>query len=270
LAQLQKALDTAKDQTSLSATTARYIVEFTKEMEATPEAFDFRMQESLGAGGRRLFPPETPPKKYADLIATLGLTADIGAELTRAERLAADVRAGRDPLAGITGDVHLAYRSDLDGTLLPYRIYVPTTYNKSKQYPMILLLHNGSADENTFLLATALQEAAESRGYILASINGRGPYSFYRKDNGAERDLFDVLALMEKYYTIDKSHVFLTGHPMGGLGTWNIGLEYRDRFAALAPMAGTRPSPDLDAKLTSGKPIPILIAVGGKDTPSSA
>jgi acetyl esterase/lipase len=265
LAQLQKALDGAKDQTSLSATTARYILEFTKEIKATPEAFDFRMQLATGAGPRPAR-PETPPRKYAELIGSLGLTADIGDDLTRAEKLAVDVRAGRDPLAGVKGDVRLAYRSDLDGVLMPYRIFVPTRYNKSQKYPMIVLLHGGGMDENTFLLGSTLQDIAAERGYILASINGRGPISSYLKSNGAEKDLFDVMALMEKYYNIDRNHIFLTGHSMGGLGTWIIGLEYRDRFAALAPMAGTRQAADLDARLASGKRIPILITVGGKDT----
>ncbi len=53
---------------------------------------------------------------------------------------------------------------------------------------------------------------------------------------------------------------------MGAMGTWRIGLDFRDRFAALAPMAGSRMSPDLESKLAAGRKIPILITCGGKDT----
>jgi dienelactone hydrolase len=262
LARLQIALTEARDQSSLSATTARYILEITKEAKATPEAFDFHMP----APGESPSQSATPSTKYANYVSAMVFTMDFGVELTRAEQLATEVRAGRDPLAGVKGDVHLAYRSNLDGMLMPYRIYVPETYEKSRKYPLIMLLHPAACDENTLMLGKLLQPIAEKRGYVIASINGRGPFSGFRKDNGAQKDLFDVLALMENYYSIDTNHVFLAGVSMGGIGTWNIGFEFRDQFAALAPMAGTVAMPEIDSKLASGKKIPILITAGGKDT----
>jgi predicted esterase len=39
-------------------------------------------------------------------------------------------------------------------------------------------------------------------------------------------------------YPIDPDRVVLTGHSMGGHGTWHVGLAHSDRFAALAPSAG--------------------------------
>jgi len=70
----------------------------------------------------------------------------------------------------------------------------------------------------------------------------------------------------DRRLNIDADHIFLTCHSMGGEGTWRIGLDYPERFAALAPMAWTRERPDLDAKIASGRKIPILITCGGKDT----
>ncbi len=261
LASLEKSLDTAKDQSSLTATTARYILELTKEANATPEAFDFRMPSDSPSVAASL------SKTYADYVSPMVFRMDFTAELTRAEALAADARAGRDPLAAITGDVHLAYRSELDRMLMPYRIFVPQNYEKSKQYPLIVLLHAAACDENTLMMPNFFQALAADRGYLLASINGRGPYSDFREESGARQDLFDVIALMQKHYNIDSNHIFLTGASMGGFGTWTIGLEYRDRFAALASMAGTatRTMDYLKGKLDSGKKIPVLITVGGKD-----
>jgi predicted peptidase len=179
--------------------------------------------------------------------------------------LAVAVQNGRDPMAGVTGDVHLAYRSSLDGMLLPYRIYVPKGYTPTLNYPLIVFLHGAMSDENTFMAPEVLQPAAERYGYLVVAINGRGPISFYSKDSGAQQDMLDVMALMQKYYKIDPNRVFLTGHSMGGMGTWKLGLEFRENFAALAPQAGTGLMPDLDATLATGKKIPILITVGGKD-----
>ena len=275
LADLEKGLDAAADQKSLTATTARYTLEVLKEAKADPAAFDPRPVQTTPrppAGAAPAKPPAPPPatveipKKHSAYIATMGITMDFAAELARAEALLADVRAGRDPLASVTGDVHLAYRSDLDGMVMPYRIYVPPDYDKSKKYPLVMFLHGANCDENTFMSAGVLQPAASRLGYIVASINGRGPFSGYRKENGAQKDLFDVMALMQKYYNIDGRQVFLTGHSMGGMGTWTVGLEYRDRFAALAPMAGTRNTPELLASLETGRRIPVLITAGGKDT----
>jgi predicted esterase len=268
LADLERTLNAVSDQKSLTATTARFILEIIKEAKENPQAFDPKAANAP-ARPRQTGPdtgaPEARSQKHADYIASFGITMDFASELKRASALAADLKVGRDPVAGLKGDVHLAYRSDLDGMLQPYRIYVPSTYDKNKKYPLVMFLHGANCDEDTFMNAEILQPAAEDRGYIIASINGRGPFSSYRRDNGAEKDLFDVMALMQKYYNIDSDHIFLTGHSMGGMGTWRVGLDFRDRFAALAPMAGTRDMPDLEAKLASGRKIPILITTGGKD-----
>lgn len=39
-------------------------------------------------------------------------------------------------------------------------------------------------------------------------------------------------------WPLDPDRVLLTGYSMGGYGTWNIGLRYHERFAAIAPLAG--------------------------------
>ena len=39
-------------------------------------------------------------------------------------------------------------------------------------------------------------------------------------------------------FKVDHDAVILAGYSMGGFGTWNLGLRYHDRFAAIAPMAG--------------------------------
>jgi predicted peptidase len=48
--------------------------------------------------------------------------------------------------------------------------------------------------------------------------------------------VLDVMTLMQKYYNVNANCIYLNGHSMGRGGTWTIGLLYRDKFAALAPM----------------------------------
>ena len=42
-------------------------------------------------------------------------------------------------------------------------------------------------------------------------------------------------------------------------------MEYRDRFAALAPIAGTRATPEVETLPQSGRKIPLMIVCGVKD-----
>jgi pimeloyl-ACP methyl ester carboxylesterase len=202
--------------------------------------------------------------------AGLGLdeAMDYGAELDSAIERARALKEGHDPLASATGDLHLAYRSSFDGKLVPYRIFIPSNYDKSRKYPLVVLLHGAGADENSFAVGynKVFLRLAEQRGYILAAANGRGFVSGYAKANGGEQDVLDVTELMQKNYSIDPSRVYLAGHSMGGAGTWVVGLQYRDRYAALAPMAGTGISGNLEAALSApGRKIPVFISCGGRD-----
>ena len=51
-------------------------------------------------------------------------------------------------------------------------------------------------------------------------------------------DALEVLDLAKRSYPIDESRVYLTGHSMGGHGTYHIGSLYPDQFAAIGPSAG--------------------------------
>ena len=194
---------------------------------------------------------------------------DFDAALTRATTLVTALKEGQDPLATARGDIAMAYRSGFDGKLVPYRIYVPTNYDKSKKYPLVVLLHGAGGDETNFVEAYngLWPKLAEQRGYILASVNGRGPLSGYRRDTGGEQDVLDVLDLMKSHFNIDPAGVYLGGHSMGGAGTWLIGMKYQDRFAGLIPIAGSSGLvvPSLEAETKLPRKMPIMIVCGVKD-----
>ena len=38
---------------------------------------------------------------------------------------------------------------------------------------------------------------------------------------------------------IDRNRISLTGHSMGGTGTWDLALAYPDTFSRIAPMSGS-------------------------------
>ncbi|HEY1602361.1 MAG TPA: prolyl oligopeptidase family serine peptidase [Pirellulales bacterium] len=255
LAASEQMLELLGAQQSPAALTARYLLETIKLAHQTYLGGNFQnltgyLHSAYRRRGNALF----------ELM-------DFDAELERAGQLAAALKDGRDPLADARGDLRLAYRSNFDGKLVPYRLYLPKNYDQAKAYPLIALLHGAGGDENNFFdrYEKVWPKLAEERGYIIVAANGRGPTSNYLKENGAQQDVLDVISLMQANYHIDPARLYLAGHSMGSAGTWFIGLEHRDRFAALAPIAGSKMLPFIANGLNSGRKIPLIIVAGVKD-----
>ncbi|HSB08524.1 MAG TPA: hypothetical protein VLM38_03355 [Blastocatellia bacterium] len=252
---LEKSIEALPDQNGPGVTTARYVVEASRHAQTG----------YLGGPFQNLIGYLHTGYRARGLSASEVM--DFDSELTRATKLADALKDNRNAVEGLRGDIRLAYRSSFDGKLVPYRIYVPSSYDKSKKCPFIMLLHGAGGDENNFLdrYEKMWPKLAEERGYIIAAANGRGPVSGYVKENGAEQDVLDVISLIEKNYSIDPAREYLAGHSMGASGTWRLGFEYRARFAALAPIAGTRPSPAIDQALAAGRKVPMIVVCGVKD-----
>jgi poly(3-hydroxybutyrate) depolymerase len=53
----------------------------------------------------------------------------------------------------------------------------------------------------------------------------------------SEQDVMNVLAMMRKEYKIDPKRIYLTGHSMGGAGTYFLASKHADIWAAVAPVA---------------------------------
>jgi poly(3-hydroxybutyrate) depolymerase len=256
-AALEKTLELLPDQRSPAALTARN----------TLETVQLSRQSYYVSGFQNLTGYVFTRMRAAGLGASEG--TDFDPTLTRATMLATSLKEGQDPLANARGVIALAYRSAFDGKLVPYEIYVPANYSASKKYPLVVLLHGAGGDEKDFIELYQKQwpKFAEERGYLLASVNGRGPTSGYSKESGGEQDMLDVLDMMKSRYSVDASHVFLGGHSMGGAGTWRLGMQYADKFAGLIPIAGTSAAlvPGLDAAIQKGVRTPVLIVCGVKD-----
>ena len=78
----------------------------------------------------------------------------------------------------------------------------------------------------------------------------------------AEKDVMDVIAEMRRDYNIDPDRIYLTGHSMGGYGTWSVAMSHPEVFAALAPVAGGSNNPAGMSKIAH---IPQLVVHGDTD-----
>jgi len=53
----------------------------------------------------------------------------------------------------------------------------------------------------------------------------------------SEQDVLNVLDIVRKEYRVDPKRIYLTGHSMGGAGTYFLGSKHADIWAAVAPVA---------------------------------
>ncbi len=197
--------------------------------------------------------------KQINLGANVFGLHDIYAGAQRSEKLLAALKEGTDPLWGATGDHTRHYRFDETGEILPYRIYVPTKYDASRTYPLIVALHGGGGNENTMIGGpkSQMKTLAEKHGYIVAAPSAYRAFGGYGKEFDekaapelahmtrlSEIDVLNVLKLVRAEYNVDPSRIFLMGHSMGGNGTWRLGAKYADIWAGLAPVASGQATPE--------------------------
>jgi dienelactone hydrolase len=172
-------------------------------------------------------------------------------QLETARAYAEKLAAGEDPWKARTGAFTKAYRSELDGTLQPYGLYVPTSYDPATAWPLLVGLHGsgsnhllhrrrlfglgnepGEGDYEAIRREVQLPEV----GFIVLTPYGRGESAGY---NGiAEADVLRAMEHAQRAYKVDPDRVHLTGLSMGGGGTWHVGLRYPDRFASISPVCG--------------------------------
>lgn len=187
---------------------------------------------------------------------------DLARTFETANEILDAVENGKDPFAGKTGDFHRAYRSGVDKTLQPYRLFVPGRYDATKPAPLVVALHGMGGDENSMFdlySAGLIKREGEKRGFFVVAPKGRGPASMYRGD--AEKDVLDVIGEVRRDYAIDAGRIYVMGHSMGGFGSWSIAMNHPDLFAALGPVAGGgNPS-----RLPGIKHVPQFVVHGDND-----
>ncbi len=120
--------------------------------------------------------------------------------------------------------------SKVDGSVQYYAVQ-PSTVDGPGQ-ALFLSLHGASVEA----IGQADAYEPKSWGYIVCPTNRR-PYGFNWEDIG-RLDALEVLELAKKRYQTDPARTYLTGHSMGGHGTYHLGVLYPDKFAAIAPCSG--------------------------------
>ena len=136
------------------------------------------------------------------------------------------------------GRIVRGYRSAVDGSVQPYALVIPDSYDGSRPVRLDVVLHGRGATLNEVSFIAAHESAAPvpaTQDFIQLEVYGRGNNA-YRW--AGEADVFEALAAVEKNYRIDPARIVLRGFSMGGAGAWHIGLHYPARWVAMEAGAG--------------------------------
>lgn len=122
------------------------------------------------------------------------------------------------------------FQSQIDSSIQYYA--VNPAFSTSEERALFLSLHGASVEA----LGQAEAYSQKAWGHVVAATNRR-PYGFDWEEIG-RLDALEVLALAKEELKPDPTKIYLTGHSMGGHGTWQLGAHYPHLFGAIAPSAG--------------------------------
>ena len=160
--------------------------------------------------------------------------------------LAAMPLLSQDTVDGFIGRVYKKGRQSM-----PYRLFVPRSYNRAIPYPLVIWLHGGGSagDDNLGQISldnklgthfwTRKENQDKHPAFVLA------PQSTGGWDSNAETALSDELKLVldildgvRKEYSIDAGRIYVAGQSNGGIGAWGFITKKPGVFAAAVPLCG--------------------------------
>lgn len=170
------------------------------------------------------------------------------------------------------------YVSRVDDSEQPYALYVPPGLNSAGQgrkYPLVIALHAEESNAEIGLMRVFGQNTRVADGslaplrlfrprdvdFLVASPLARGTMGF---EGIAERDVYDVLADVERRFPVDEDRVYLTGVSMGGGGALRLALTRPDVWAAVAVVCGDVP-PGIEWLAGNALHLPVRLFHGDLD-----
>lgn len=192
---------------------------------STGESADFKTDDVMPLFVRKLkfqIPAPKQSLKADSLMATIALIDKHGKELDRLTFKLNLLDANRHH--------ERTFISNIDGSVQYFSV-APSTSGEPNQ-AFVLSVHGASVEATNQVRAYRQKDWA----HIVAPTNRR-PFGFNWEEWG-RLDALEVLHEGRKLFHTDTSRTYLTGHSMGGHGTWFLGATYPDRWAAIAPAAG--------------------------------
>jgi len=147
---------------------------------------------------------------------------------------------GQAPWTSATGLVVRGYVSKIDGSVQPYGLVVPPSYQPNTPHLFRLdLWWHGRGEKLSEL--SFINDRQNNRGqFTPANTFVLHPYGRYCNANkfAGEVDTFEAMEHVKKNYPIDEDRVVARGFSMGGAACWQFATHFPAVWCAAAPGAG--------------------------------
>lgn len=196
------------------------------------------------------------------------------------------------PMYQQTGEQYRVYEFPGTGEPIPYRLFVPETWQPGQRLPILVTLRAGNSINNNHRGSNDLVQQARARGYIVISPLGyRGhsqpyygsPYPVDRpagpsvpadgwtaeENLRAEQDVLNVLGIVATEYNADTSRVFVHGQNPSGSAAFHFAAKYPDMFSAIVVSAGPIITTNYPFDNLKGK-VAVMLLHGDMDTQNTA
>lgn len=143
---------------------------------------------------------------------------------------------------GFAGRTHNAR-----GRMMPYRLFIPTGYDQAKKYPLVLWLHGANSVGNdnrkqisqASTIGTHIWTRPENQAkYPVFVLAPQCPSGKSWNTPGELDMVLEILAAVQKEFSIDPQRLYIAGQSMGGYGTWELVSRRPNLFAAAIPLCG--------------------------------
>lgn len=163
------------------------------------------------------------------------------------------VRTKLDLMKDARFENHLEEKIGDDGLFRRWTVFTPSSYDKTKETPLVVVLHGSSSAIKDIAEESRWDLVAEDNGFLVLYIQGypRGttgiPIPSWMQSAAAlaneGRDNIDI-NYIEKVVdsviasrNVDEERIYLTGHSLGSMMTTTVMNSYLyDKFAAYAPV----------------------------------
>ncbi len=166
--------------------------------------------------------------------------------LKQGHERAQSLRESKAPWTTATGLVVRGYVSKIDGSVQPYGLVVPPTYQagSGRAHRLDLWFHGrGETLTELDFMSGRQKSAGEFTPPDAFVLHLYGRYCNGNKFAG-EVDVFEALEAVRKNYPIDENRLVVRGFSLGGAACWHIAVHYAGLWAAAAPGAGFSETPD--------------------------
>lgn len=145
-----------------------------------------------------------------------------------------------------------SYQNDRGERML-YRLFIPSQYDRQREYPLVLWLHGGAGRGNDNLKQISEGNTMGSHVWTMAENQSRNPCFVAApqcpdsqewatvtnaQPSGPMILALELLRKIQTEFSVDARRIYVTGQSLGGFGTWAAITHQPDLFAAAIPVCG--------------------------------